>query len=346
MRQERHCERRNAKGICFCVFLCLVLACVAIRATARQRIHISSKLIAGEILRYRVETRTTNKGTTTTPIANPEGGSMLNLSTELVVRLDVLSAPAPGSMPGPVRLRATYEKSDAESQTDAVNPGAASPEDQYKRIEGHAVEFTIAPGGEPSDFKGLEDLFPNPADAEPMLSWARSLFPGAGYPSRGIDIGQKWSSEREVDGLPLSGIIWRTESSYLRDEPCETSSRVGAGVAASPIAPGGGASSTQETCAVILTQFDISRHGSSHADATPESYRQNGMRTSGKWSGSGDSLDSISLATGLLVSSTQTSTQDMDYEIVSASSGSKVHNVAHVTTRTEITLLPSAAPKS
>jgi hypothetical protein len=259
----------------------------------------------------------------------------------LVVRLDVLSAPPAASpasaagagVAGPVRLRATYEKSEAESQTDGVNPGGASPEDQYKRMEGHAVEFTIARGGQPSDFKGLQDLFPNPADAEPMLSWAGGLIPGAGFPSHGIDIGQKWSSEREVGGLPLSGIIWRTSSTYLRDEPCETSSGVGAG-------------STQQTCAVILTQFDISRHGSSHADATPENYRQNGMRTSGKWSGTGDSLDSISLVSGLLVSSTQTSAQEMDYEIVSASSGSKIHNVAHVTTRTEITLLPSAEPKS
>jgi hypothetical protein len=313
------------------------------RATARQRIHLASKFVAGETLRYHVETRTTTKGTTTTPIANPEGGSMLNLSTDLEVRLDVLSAPAPGHVPGPVRLRATYEKSEAESQTDAVNPGASSPEDQYKRIEGHAVEFTITPGGEPSDFKGLEDLFPNPTDAEPMLSWVRGLFPGAGFPSRGIDIGQKWSSEHAMDGLPLSGLIWRTSSTYLRDEPCQSSG--GASTSVNSPAPAIDAAK-QETCAVILTQFDILRHGSSHADATPENYRQSGMRTSGKWNGSGDSLDSISLSTGLLVSSTQTSAQDMDYEIVSASSGSTVHQVAHVTTRTEITLLPSAAPRS
>ena len=64
------------------------------------------------------------------------------------------------------------------------------------------------------------------------------------------------------------------------------------------------------------------------------------MRTSGTWTGSGESLDSISLATGLLVNSTQTSTQEMDYQIISASSGSSIHRVGKVQSQTEITLIP------
>ena len=64
------------------------------------------------------------------------------------------------------------------------------------------------------------------------------------------------------------------------------------------------------------------------------------MRTSGTWTGTGDSLDSISLATGFVVRSTQTTNQDMDFEIASPSAGSKIHYVGHVETQTEITLLP------
>ena len=56
--------------------------------------------------------------------------------------------------------------------------------------------------------------------------------------------------------------------------------------------------------------------------------------------GSGESLDSISLATGLLISSTQTSTQNMDYRVTSASTGSSVHHVGKSQTQTEITLVP------
>ena len=96
-------------------------------------------------------------------------------------------------------------------------------------------------------------------------------------------------------------------------------------------------------CAVILTKFEIERHASARADATPDDYRKSGLRTSGKWSGSGESMESISLATGMLVSSTQTSEQDVDYDIVSTNTGSAIHRTGHVTTKTEITLLPAMA---
>jgi hypothetical protein len=329
----------------------------ALVAVAGQKIHITPKFFSGETLRYRIQTRTATKGTTTTPISNPEGGTELNLATRLVVRLDVLAAPAAASAaeePGPVRLRATYETSEATAESDAVNPGAASPEDQYKRLEGHSIEFTIGPGGVTSDFQGLDEIFPNRSDAEPMLTWARGISAGAGFPNRGIEIGQKWTSERELDGMPLTGLLWRTESTYLRNEPCNPAGVGGNGTSGSsganvtnPAAPPVAAGPHDEECAVILTQFEILRHASAHADATPDDFRRSGLRTSGKWSGSGESLDTISLGTGLLVSSTQTSAQDVDYQIVSTNTGSSIHRTGHVTTKTEITLLsPSAAPKS
>lgn len=326
-------------------------------AEGGQKIHISPKFFAGQTLRYRIQTRTATKGTTTTPIANPEGGSELNLATRLVVRLDVLASPAAASdTPVAARVRATYEESDATAQTDAVNPGASPPGEPYQRMEGHSIEFTIGPGGELADFQGLDKIFPNASDAEPMLSWARGLSSSAGFPKHGIEIGQKWTSERELEGMPLTGLQWKTESTYLRDEPCNSSSGGGGGKpadtgsgAGNPAvpAPAGTDGAQHEMCAVILTQFEIQRHASARADATPDDYRKNGLRTSGKWSGSGESLDSISLANGLLVSSTQSSFQDVDYQIVSKNTGSSIHNASHVTTKTEITLLPeAAAPKT
>ena len=76
-----------------------------------------------------------------------------------------------------------------------------------------------------------------------------------------------------------------------------------------------------DTCAVILTHYEITRRGSARSDATPDDYRRNGLRTSGSWTGSGESLDSISLSAGLLVNSTQTGTQEMAYDIVSSACG-------------------------
>jgi hypothetical protein len=91
-----------------------------------------------------------------------------------------------------------------------------------------------------------------------------------------------------------------------------------------------------------LTSFKILRHGSAHSDATPPDYSRNGLRTSGTWQGSGETLDSISLATGLIVRSTQTTTQDVDYVITSAASGSSIHQVSHATTQSEFTLVPQS----
>lgn len=326
-------------------------------SSAGKKILPAPKFFAGQSLRYRIQTRTSTKGTTTTPIKNPEGGSETNLATRLVVRLDVLrvsgtpaAAPTARQAPAEIgaedaRVRATYEVSEASAESDAVNPGASSPGDQYKRIEGHSIEFTIGPGGGLADFQGLDEIFANRSDAEPMVSWVRGLTSSAGFPKHGIEIGQKWTNERQLDGMPLTGLVWRTQATYLRDEACNSSDSGGANPAAPAGHPTGAAQN--EMCAVILTKFQIDRHASARADATPDDYRKSGLRTSGKWSGSGESMESISLATGMLVSSTQTSEQDVDYDIVSTNTGSAIHRTGHVTTKTEITLLPAiAAPKS
>jgi hypothetical protein len=310
----------------------LPVIALALASAASQKLHVTPKFLPGATLYYQIESRTTTTGKTTTPITNPEGGSQASQAIDLLVRIDVLGAPpAPTAAPGSVRLRATYEKSRAQSESDAFDPKGSSLEDQYHHIQGLSIEFTIEPGGQLAGFKGLDQLFPDPSAAAPAISWLDGLSSGSGFPKSGISISQKWRGERPVLGTPLSGLAWLTESTYLRDEPCDSR---GSGARA-----GTGA----DSCAVILTRFEISRHGSPHSDATPPDYRQNGLRTSGSWTGSGESLDSISLADGLLVSSTQTSTQEMDYQIVSASTGSSIHHTGRVQSQSIVTLVPPPA---
>jgi hypothetical protein len=315
---------------CFCVMA------LALAAIADQRVHLTPKFAAGESLRYQIDSRTTTTGTVTTPLANPEGGSRSNQAIHLLVKLDVLGASAASaSVPGGVRLRATFEKSSASSESDALNPSTPSLASRYARMEGRSVEFTLAPGGQLTGFKGLKEIFTENSAAQPIVSWLRALSPDAGMPSNGVRIGEKWKSEHPLQGQPLSGLIWHTESTYLRNEPCDSATRPSARPAR-PAVSGSG-------CAVILTHFEISRQGSARSDATPEDYRRNGLRTSGTWLGSGEALESVSLETGLLVSSTQTSKQDADYEIVSAATGSRIHEQGHVQSQSEITLV--AAPQ-
>ena len=301
-------------------------------ATPTRRIRFTPMFTRGETIRYQIDTRTTTTGKTTTPIVDPEGGSSASETVSLLVRLDVLEVqPGIEGAPDQVRLSATYEKSSARAERDAFNPQTPSLEDQYARLAGHSIEFTIGSNRQPTDFKGLDNILPSRPEPNPIPTWVNLLPLGSGFPRNGIVIGEKWGSERPLAGLPLADLLWRTESTYLRNEPCTSSSVT---------VPGRASAADLETCAIVLTRFEILRHGRANSDATPEDYRRNGLRTSGTWKGSGERLDSISIPSGLLIRSTQTSTQDLDYQIVSASTGSTIHQVANVRGQSEVTFLP------
>ena len=317
----------------FTIVTTLTLIALSCAIAADQRLRLLPKFNSGEILRYEISTRMSTSGVTTSPIENPEGASRLKQTVNMIIRLDILDAqPATSSAMGRVHVRATYEKSDATSETDAYDPQAAAAADQYARLLGRSVEFTIEPDGKLSDISGLEDILSNPSMAQSVRSWMTGLSSGAGFPKGGIALGQKWSNEQPLLGTPLAGLIWRTDATYLRNEPCR---------AALPTQAAASPGTAQELCAVILTRFDILHRGS-RDDLTPEDYRHNSLRTSGTWTGKGESLDSISLATGLVVSSTQTSTQDINLDITSTRSGSRMLYKGQVETQTEIRLLPSA----
>lgn len=366
-------RRKNSFALQTTLFCSAIIAALAIlafspRANLTEKIHLVPKFTGGQSFRYQIETRTTTTGNTTTPVINPEAASKLKQVTDMQIRLDVLDAQpaAANGTAGTVRLRVTYEKASATSESDAYDPAADALQDQYNRLQGRSMEFTIEPNGEVSKVTGLDDVLSNPSAAGTVRAWINSLSASAKLPHEGIAIGQKWTSERPLDGAPLSGLVTRTESTYLRDEPCRTSDsssdkptsnasenspaklsvdsankpsdKTQASAASQPVAK------EDQLCAAILTHFEILHHGPSSPDATPEDYRHNGLRTSGTWTGNGESLDAISLQTGMITRSTQTGTQSMDFEIVSALSGSRMHYVGHVETQSEITLLPPTSP--
>ena len=95
----------------------VTILAVALAASADQHIRLLPKFTPGQIFRYEIETRTTTSSKTTTPIVDPGGATQATQSISLLVRLDVLQAApaAKNSLPGSIRLRATYEKSKATS---------------------------------------------------------------------------------------------------------------------------------------------------------------------------------------------------------------------------------------
>jgi hypothetical protein len=316
-----------------------LFAAATLAGAASDRVDLAARFTPGQMLRYRIESSSKSTGKTTTPIVNPEGGTESSDSVRMVVRLEVL-----GVVSGSVRFRASYEKSAAESQSDALDLSARSFADRYSRLEGRTFEFSFGP---PASISNVQDLTAaaagqSPKAVDPMLAWLPQIVPPASLPKNGIAVGEKWKIDRPVAGAILTGLHWRGESTYVRSEPCGQSSQFDESTKPAALAPMANGPSPAD-CAVILTQFEIADAHSAHADATPEDYRRNGLRTSGTWTGSGESLDSYSLATGLLVSSTQSDTQQMDYQVVSAATGSSVHHSGKVQSQSQITLV-SAAP--
>ena len=361
-------SRRAGRAIRLFFFLALAILPLPFVAFTSQRIHLDPKWVAGQTLRYRIESRTTTTGETTTPILNPEGVTKSTETVRLMIRLDVLAAhPIYTNAENSVRLRATYETSHADVDTDGFDPTASALEDAYSRIEGRSIEFTLGSDGHPTSFQGIDAIYADPSKAAPLLAWLDDLPALGGLPRNGIGLGEKWSDEHPFPNATLTGLIWRDESTYLQDEPCapfsdHASARNDAGnspgtaensPAPSPpapdtaettpapasLAPASGSASVEDTCAQILTRFEISRHGSERGDATPPDYLKNGLRTFGSWNGSGQNLASVSRTTGFIVNATQTSTQDMDYTIKSAASGSAIHRKSHVEDQSEITLV-------
>ncbi len=100
-----------------------------------------------------------------------------------------------------------------------------------------------------------------------------------------------------------------------------------------------------ETCAVILTRYEITQPHPPR-DATPEDYRKRGLRTAGRWTGSGESLSYVSLRTGWVVSVTQSGTEEMDLTVSTADGSSGVRYAGRVRSQSQVTLLSEAAAPS
>ena len=337
----------NAARALLRIAACLSIVTLVFSAAAARRIFLLPRFSEGQSFRYQVETQTTTKGKTTSPIVNPEGASSATQAANLVVRFDVLDvAPAAPGTFARTRLRVTYEQAHATSQSDAYDPQAAALDEQYSHLEGRSMEFTIEPDGRLSDLTGLEDILSKPAASQAVRAWISGITSGAGLPKQGIAIGEKWAAEKPIEGVPLKNIAWHTQSSYLRNEPCRAAnfSQAGGAEASAGVATADAPAdptTPADSCAVILTRLEIIHQGSAHADATPEDYLRNSLRTSGTWSGSGESLDSISLSTGMLVVSTETTTQKMDYFIKSTRTGSVLHYQGSVQSQLQINLEPS-----
>lgn len=301
-----------------------------------ERVSLTPRFIPGQTFRYQMEFETTTDTRRSGFGTDPQGPTSLVVNWDAIVRMEVLSTDA--STPSGIRLRTTYEKSAATISTDSFDPAAAETMEQYKKMEGKVVEFTLDANGKVKSVAGLEGIVDTEKASQSAHDWISQLSASAGAPSGGVTVGQNWISEQPADSLPIAGLVWRTESTYLRNEPCHPanaeipqSTSLDNSVATFP--------PTME-CAVILANLNLMHAKGSH-DPTPPDLRKNGVQSEGKWEGSGQSLLYVSLASGMIVSVTQTGTEQMDVKLTS-NHNTSMHYAGTIISRSQVALVADA----
>lgn len=302
-----------------------------------EMLHLYPKFRLGQSLYYQLDFRSRMNGSAVGIIADPQALKEIDLSLSALVRLDVLSL-KDTAISSPARpaahLRTTYVKVTATIRSDVPDPQMEILRDQLQELERQSMEFTIEPDGKVTNVTGLEQVFPK--QIKEMHEWISQIGLAASLPEKGIRIGQKWTAHLPINGaIPLTGFVWHQEAAYLRDEPCHTESR-----------PMAGRSESHETeqCAVILSTLTLDE-SKKQKDQTPEEFRKQNLRTAGAVNGKGESLTYISLQSGLVVSVTQTSGQEMNVTITSVSLGSSLRYAGHVEMQSQLSLVdPPAIP--
>lgn len=325
-------------GVCT---LSAALAASARRTASGARIHLVPDFTPGQTFRYAVQMRTTTTSFANGPIVDAGGSKAFTQSIGVVIRLEVLNATNTPGQPASARIRATYENVAATSNTAAYDPDVAAMEEQYKKLTGQSIEFTLLADGRITDVTGLQNVVSasDPSRAATLSQWLNQLTLGASLPQQGVAIGDKWSSVQPVQNTPLAGLAWKTTASYVRNQPCSTTSQASS-TAGVPITP----AATPEQCAVIMTHSEIVG-GRGSKDRTPDVFRQNGLRTSGEWTGTTDSLSAISLRTGMVVSVTQTGSTHMDFTIMTTLERTRMRYAGDTHSESDISLVPaSSAP--
>ena len=303
------------------------------KATVTPRVSLTPRFVVGQTFRYDMEFETTTATSRSGIVSDPQGPSSSVVDWNATVRVEVL--PADPATVGEVRLRTTYEKSTASVHSDSFDPGADDTRAQYQNLEGKVIEFVLAAGGRVKSVSGLEGLVDDEKAAQSARQWVDQFSATVGAPPGGVVPGQTWSTTQPANSLPLAGLAWRSNAEYLRNEPCHPPNP--------ELPPTQGAldlavnAQTKEVCAVILTNLDLIRVKAVR-DPTPEEFRKSGVQTAGKWTGSGQSLTYVSLATGLVVSATQTGSEEMDVTLTRSRSAA-IRYAGKITSRSHVALV-------
>jgi hypothetical protein len=289
-------------------------AVAAPAAAPSNRVDLFPRLQAGQVLSYAITYHTDKRTKTRSSVVIAEAPSDFAYDVRGTLRLEILGVAAQGSR-AVIHARSFYTPLDAHLWV--ARSGQPSAQQQGDTIPASpAIGFSIFPDGRIDQITGLDALSSDQQEA--WHQWASRFAAAAGFPQRGIKPSQKWKSEeKEKSPVPIAGLTWLRESTYVRNEPCRPLRVNNKGeFVESDQAP--------ETCAVILTTAAL-KQKSSTKDATPEDFRVRQLRTSGAAQGNNKTILYISLKTGLVVRSSDEANQSMNVTIAKTDNSNQVH---------------------
>jgi hypothetical protein len=293
---------------------------------ARRRIELFPKLVAGQVISYRISYRTDKKAKTQSAFITAEPAVNPSVDLRALLRLEVLGVEPQGAR-SVLHFRAIYQTLDTPEESGLSRRKPLVPALPQQGTQSALIEFTILADGRMSNIKNVDALLPEQQEA--WREWAARFAASAAFPEKGITVAQKWKSEEpEKTAAPIAGLSWLRESFYLRDEPCRTSNLTPQG----DVDSSGG---TAETCAVIFTNATL-RQKSDAGDTTPEDFKLHNLHTSGTATGNNKTTLYISLTTGLLVRSSDDADQSMNVTIAQPDETNHVHYAIQAQSHSEI----------
>jgi len=317
-------------------FCALVLMLGTATASARSdRIDLFPRLQAGQTITYRIAYHVQKQTKTQSSVSWAQTPAGPDINVQGLLRMDVLGVKAQGRR-STIVARTWFESFNLDAQT--VSQGAPPTSNQIvsEGSRGIAIDFTVSPSGRIDQVQGLDALSPD--QQEGWQRWATTFAAAAAFPADGIKLAQKWKSEEpEKSSSPIAGLIWRRDSTYLRNEPCSAAQLTMRG----DVTNSSHASET-ESCAVIQTTATLKQKSSSK-DATPEDFKLHRLRTSGAAGGTNKTLLYISLTTGLVIRSSDQADQGMDVIITKTDGSNHVRYAIHAKSNTEIFQIANSA---
>jgi hypothetical protein len=293
------------------ILLATALIALGTPAVSSQRLQPAPHVHAGQTLFYQIDFSSSRSSRTESRVVSAQSTPAENVNTSALLQVEITEVSATG-----FRMKTYYSERDPASRTPRA-PVPASPSSAPDKM----IEVTVSFDGSSKQLKGIDQL--SAAQQFVWNNWLARFTSQMAFPKGGVYLSQKWQSgEREVNPSPIAALVWTRKYQYVRDEPC-------------------GATTTSETCAVILVRA-VLRQKSSEQNATPQDYKLRNLKTRGTAAGQNETILYISLPTGLLVRSSEDAKQSMDAIVALANGSNEVHYQVDAKSHAEIRLLPDS----